>query len=448
MQSHLIRRVFPVFAILVLVVVAVVYLNGISESENGPLLASGTVEAAEVIVASEVAGRAVEVLAMEGDYVGEGDPIIYLDDELLQAQREQVLAAIEVAEAALHTALANLEATQIQAELTHQAVWLEDLPTRVEAWKVSSPHEFSLPVWYFGRGEQIAAAETELVAAGEALEVERANLERVRQDSTHADLVEAEARLADARAAFLVAEEVYDRARRAREDQELEDFAEDLFEAAADELEAAQSDYEQLLSEGAAEEVLEARARLAVIQARYDTALDRLIQMQTGDYSLRIRAAEAALEQAQAVVSQVEAALSQAQAELVVIDLQLLKLVLYAPISGVVTTRNIETGEVVWPGAAAMTIYQLDTLTITVYVPEDRYGEIDIGEDAVVRVDSFPGETFFATVVRIADKAEYTPRNVQTEEGRRTTVFAVELSVADPAGKLKPGMPADVEFGG
>jgi len=170
--------------------------------------------------------------------------------------------------------------------------------------------------------------------------------------------------------------------------------------------------------------------------------------MQTGHYSLRIRAAEAALEQAQAVVSQAEAALSQAQAELVVIDIQLLKLVLYAPISGVVTTRNIETGEVVWPGAAAMTIYQLDTLTITVYVPEDRYGEIDIGEDAVVRVDSFPGETFFATVVRIADKAEYTPRNVQTEEGRRTTVFAVQLSDADPAGKLKPGMPADVEFGG
>jgi hypothetical protein len=61
-------------------------------------------------------------------------------------------------------------------------------------------------------------------------------------------------------------------------------------------------------------------------------------------------------------------------------------------------------------------------------------------------VDSFSGETFEATVIRIADQAEFTPRNVQTEEGRKTTVFAVELSVANPEGKLKPGMPADVDF--
>jgi hypothetical protein len=50
-------------------------------------------------------------------------------------------------------------------------------------------------------------------------------------------------------------------------------------------------------------------------------------------------------------------------------------------------------------------------------------------------------------VIRIANQAEYTPRNVQTQEDRRTIVFAIELAVDDPQGKLKPGMPADVEFG-
>jgi len=50
-------------------------------------------------------------------------------------------------------------------------------------------------------------------------------------------------------------------------------------------------------------------------------------------------------------------------------------------------------------------------------------------------------------VVYIADRAEFTPRNVQTSEGRRSTVFAVELSLRNDAGKLKPGMPADVQFG-
>jgi hypothetical protein len=49
-------------------------------------------------------------------------------------------------------------------------------------------------------------------------------------------------------------------------------------------------------------------------------------------------------------------------------------------------------------------------------------------------------------VISIADEAEFTPRNVQTEEERRTTVFAVELAVEDPDRMLKPGMPADVVF--
>jgi HlyD family secretion protein len=50
-------------------------------------------------------------------------------------------------------------------------------------------------------------------------------------------------------------------------------------------------------------------------------------------------------------------------------------------------------------------------------------------------------------VERIASKAEFTPRNVQTSEGRRTTVFAVRLALSDSSGSLKPGMPADVTFG-
>ncbi|NIV10441.1 MAG: HlyD family efflux transporter periplasmic adaptor subunit, partial [Aliifodinibius sp.] len=94
----------------------------------------------------------------------------------------------------------------------------------------------------------------------------------------------------------------------------------------------------------------------------------------------------------------------------------------------------------------AIIIGQLDDLTITVYVPEDIYGKINLGDRAEVRVDSYEDRVFSAEVVRIADQAEYTPRNVQTEEDRKTTVFALELSVIDAEGMLKPGMPADVTF--
>ena len=80
-------------------------------------------------------------------------------------------------------------------------------------------------------------------------------------------------------------------------------------------------------------------------------------------------------------------------------------------------------------------------------MPEDRYGTIQIGQPAQVTVDSFPGRTFSGTVQRIADRGEYTPRNVQTPAGRRSVVYAVKVAVENPGGELKPGMPADVTFG-
>jgi hypothetical protein len=69
-----------------------------------------------------------------------------------------------------------------------------------------------------------------------------------------------------------------------------------------------------------------------------------------------------------------------------------------------------------------------------------------LGQKAQVMVDSHPNVVFTATVVHIADEAEFTPRNVQTVEGRRATVYAVKLDVPNPEDKLKPGMPADVTF--
>ncbi|MBN2501260.1 MAG: efflux RND transporter periplasmic adaptor subunit, partial [Anaerolineales bacterium] len=122
------------------------------------------------------------------------------------------------------------------------------------------------------------------------------------------------------------------------------------------------------------------------------------------------------------------------------------KLTLTAPVAGTVLFRSVDPGEVAQPSAPLITLAQLDELTITVYVQEDRYGAVLIGTEAVVEVDSFPGAEFNAEVVRIADQAEFTPRNVQTQEGRRATVYAIKLDVENLDGKLKPGMPADVTF--
>lgn len=141
-----------------------------------------------------------------------------------------------------------------------------------------------------------------------------------------------------------------------------------------------------------------------------------------------------------------QAQLDTARADLEAAQVQVDLLMVTTPLDGVVMTRNIEPGEIIPPGVAALSIGQLDNLTVTVFIPENKYGQINLGDLAQLTSDSFPGQTFDATVVRISDRAEYTPRNVQTQEERVTTVYEIELVVDDSQGKLKPGMPADVSF--
>jgi HlyD family secretion protein len=118
----------------------------------------------------------------------------------------------------------------------------------------------------------------------------------------------------------------------------------------------------------------------------------------------------------------------------------------HTPIDGVVLDRAVEPGEIVSPGTTLVTISNLDDLTLTVFVPEDHYGQIVLGQNCQVSVDSFPGRTFNGTVSHIAETAEFTPRNVQTTDSRKNTVFAIKLDMAPANGLLKPGMPADVNF--
>lgn len=471
---HNVRRILPVLLILALAAAGIWYLIlGQRTAVEGPLQASGTVETVDVNIAPELSGRVVEVLVSKGDTVRAGDPLLRLDDEMLQSQRQRASAAQNAAQANLHVAQTGLEmaqvalqmaeisqdVAQVQYDMTLNAARAADAPARQQDWEEDIPNEFDQPAWYFSKSDEITAARAEVDAARDLLAAEEKNLATVIQSASNEDLRSAEERLAKARAAFLVADEILERAKNQSE-EEVKDFAQSQYDAAEAELEAAQSAYDRILSETASEDVLEARARLAVAQERYETAMDHLNGMLTGEDALQVKSASLALKQAEAAVYQAKVGVgqaqarvdqanmtfAQAQAELNVLDVQIKKLVVYASTDGVITSRNVEAGEVIQPGAPVLTIGRLDRLTITVYIPEDRYGHISLGDVAEVTVDSFPGESFSATVTYIADQAEFTPRNVQTAEGRRTTVFAVELTISQTA-VLMPGMPADVNFG-
>lgn len=128
------------------------------------------------------------------------------------------------------------------------------------------------------------------------------------------------------------------------------------------------------------------------------------------------------------------------------LELRIEKTAIKAPLDGVVTRRSIRLGEVATPGASLMVVTSPDPVELMLYVPERRIGRVKIGQKVEVRVDSFPSESFTGAVTYIATKAEFTPRNVQTQSDRMNLVFAVKVLIPNPDQRLKPGMPADASI--
>ncbi len=468
--------------IVVALIIAGYYVaRALTGSSNGQLKASGTIETTTVNVSPELSGKVSQVLVDEGMAVKAGAPVLVLDDSLMQDQKKVTEAALQSAQAASETAQNALNIAQAQYQSTLTTALAQGKKTRLTDWFSKDQQQFNQPNWYFTRQEQIQAMQKQVDLAKQAWDAAEANLQTVSQSLGAADYVAAEQQLLNARMGYLVTKDVNQEAQHSTDakapagrynsmhcgtnqgyqlqdnrltnvyytcvkDPNLSDVSQTIFDDAQTQLTNAQNAYDALLNTQGAEDVLDARAKVAVTQEQYYAALDRLNSLQTGDEAPAVTAAQSAVAQAQANYDQSIKAVAQAQANLDLINTQIGKLTIYAPMSGVILTRNVEPGEFVQPGAAALTMGDISNLTITVYVPEDRYGEIRLGEMASVSVDSFPGETFSATVIHIADQAEFTPRNVQTAEGRSSTVYAIKLQVTDPQGKLKPGMPADVTF--
>lgn len=467
--------------ILVPVLLLVASALGCASPNRGAIQASGQIEATQIAVAPELSGRVMEVFVRQGDPVQAGDPLLRLDDSLLRSQREAAQAALDSARAGVQTAQNALDTAKAQLQETLEAELVQDQSNRLHDWFVKDPKLFDQPGWYFSRGEQIQAAQLLVDEAQQAVDGAQAQLTKMTAALDEAEFAQAEQRLLAARLGYLVARNVNTRAQKSTSskepqgiynsthcgtnegyrlpnmhlvnviydcvgDPQLSDSAKARYSQAQAEVTEAQDAYNDLLSSPQAQKILTARADVATAQESYNAALDLLRSMQTGDQSAAVSAAQGAVGQAQSALDQAQAAVTSAQANLNLIETQIAKLTVKAPIQGVVLVRSIEAGEVAQAASPAFVIGKLDTLKVTVYIPEDQYGKIVLGQKATLTVDSYPGESFAGSVTRIADQAEFTPQNVQTKEGRQTTVYAVELAVDNAAGQLKPGMPTDVTF--
>jgi len=415
-------------------------------TKSTAIQASGQIEAQEVAVASELSGRVVDVLVGQGDSVKAGDPLLRLDDSLFLSEKRTAQAGLDAAHATVQVAQTILDSAQFQFQMTLSAALAEEEATRQGQWKSSKPGEFDQPIWYFSQEEQIRSAQAAIDVAHMALEDAQANLDDISKKAGSADFLEIEHRLSEARIQFDIAKTTLDSTSGALDGTYLHDAAQTAFDRAKEDLKNAQKAYDDALTTDGAKDVLKARAEVEIAREHYYIALDTLRALQTGEHSLTVVAAGKAVDQAKAALEQAKSAVTAAQANLDQIDAQMEKLTVRAPTDGVILVRSIQTGEVLQAGMTAMTIGKLDVLKVTVYIPDTEYGQIKLGQQANLSADSFQGTTFPAVVTHIADKFEFTPQNVQTKEGRQTTVYAIELTVENVDGDLKPGMPVDVTF--
>jgi len=285
--------------------------QNLNDQNDTPLHASGTISATQVDIAALIGGTVTAVNVTEGQQVKKGDELFRLDDTLLKAQWHQANDAVGQAEAALTVA-------NVQYEIALNLARLQDQQNKATEWNAANPTQFDLPVWYYDKNEKITSAQAEVENARLALSTEEENLQKILSADASQEFISAEKRLADAQTAFIIAGRVLSQAKSARDKEELQSFAQDQYDAAENELNSAQDEYNKLLTNQAVQDVHDGRARVRVAQKRYDLAQDYYSSLLTGTQSLQVKLAEAGVKQA-------EAALATAKSALAVLDVQLQK---------------------------------------------------------------------------------------------------------------------------
>lgn len=381
------------------------------EEDLTPLTASGTILAQDLKLASATGGRIAALYVREGDVVQRGDVLVEMDTTPWELQLMPAEAAVTAAEAALDALLAGPRAEKIAAAEANVA-WVEaKRDGAYAAWQhalelVENPQEID---------RQIVEAQAQVALAEQGVELAEAQMQPVQINRD----IRIQGSLERQVAQYQV------------------NASEHALKAAQEDLMTAQTLLKYLWwirneplgyiaqANGAEGQYLVAQQEVAVAEAQINDILD-------GPTAEEIAVAEAAIQQARA-----EANLLQMKIE---------QCTLTSPIDGVVIAQSLHIGELAAPAATIVRLADLSTVSLEVFVPENRVGHVQLDQAVSVRVDSFPDRTFTGRVIEIGDEPEFTPRNVATVEERLNTFYVVVIELPNEDGSLKPGMPADAVF--
>jgi HlyD family secretion protein len=171
-----------------------------------------------------------------------------------------------------------------------------------------------------------------------------------------------------------------------------------------------------------------ARERLQAAESRVRAAEQATERLRAGARPQEIDAARARVAAAEAQVAAAAEALADAR--------------IVSPTSGIVTEKLAEPGEVIAPRTPVLVIADLRKVWADVFVPEPTVPRLRLGQPATVVTDA-GGAGLTGTLSYISPRAEFTPRNVQTADERSKLVYRVRISVDNPDGVLKQGMPVE-----
>ncbi len=406
----MIKRIYPRFLLLCILQLTFSACRGATGAEA--ITGTGTLEGRSVALASELGGRIVALPADEGASVNAGDVLVRLDDAQARTQVSQARAAIAAAEANL----ARLQAGPRPQEIAAAQALLQQAEAEAAGAERAVVHASTAITRPLELDLQIAQARTALQLAEQGVQSAEADL-AAEQLRYHIYVELPETISSDTRRIWDLRVQAYQQAVVAAQAQH----------------DAARSDLNALYAIRATPLVAEAelqgaQAVYTVTQASVEVAQAKLAQLQSGTSPETLAIAQAQLDQARAGLS---LALTQQS-----------MLTLTAPLTGVVAVRSFHTGEIASPGLPILTLVNLDTIYLTLYVPQGQIGQVRPGQRVEVTVDAYLDTVFTGAVEQIAGEAEFTPRNVQTADDRARLVFAVRVRIPNPDRRLRPGMPA------
>jgi HlyD family secretion protein len=385
------KRILIVVLILAAGGAAVWAFRGMGKKPDNRLLISGNIELTEITIAFKTAGRLIERTVDEGDAVKKGQVIARLDRDQLMAQRQRETAGLASSESQLAQAR-----TAVEFERTALAA---DIETR-QADLTSMVARFA--------ELRNGARPQEKLDAKAAVDAAASEVERARKD--------------------------WDRAQTLYKNDDISTAQYDQFRNRVENAQAVLKQMQErealVLAGPRVEQVNAQQGQVARARGAVKTAEANALELKRREQEIATRRAE----------------IDRSKASLALIETQLADTVVTSPVDGVVLVKSGEPGEVLAPGTAVVTVGDIDHPWLRGYVNETDLGKVKIGSHARVTTDSYPGKVYNGRVTFIASEAEFTPKQIQTQQERVKLVYRVKIEVENPGRELKSNMPVDAEI--